>query len=107
MKYPLLMVTNEDKIKFCARAFEVLRLEHNEKGKDAREGRMSMGDFRKYQRGEFRERSNYIFQEMNRVSELEGIPKIDPEKDPDNPKRQWAKVGREEKKWDNIKVKEL
>ena len=40
MKLPASLTTNQSKLKYLYRVAELLRLEHNEKGKEFREGKM-------------------------------------------------------------------
>lgn len=90
-------MTNQDKIKLFSRAFELLRLEHNKKGEDFRNGKITEKEFRDYQKGEFARKMKTILNEKNKAKEAEGIFKIDKEKEPDNPKLKWE----EEEKVDN------
>lgn len=75
MKIPKTLTTNQDKLKYLYRVVELLRLEHNEKGKDFREGKMSEKDFRAYQKYDFEPRNQIVFFEINNILEAEGVTK--------------------------------
>ena len=48
LKYPVTAITTQDKLEFCYIAQEKLRLEHNAKGKDYREGKITKAEWNEY-----------------------------------------------------------
>jgi hypothetical protein len=65
MEYPAECVTDLDRVEFCHIAEEQLRLEHNEKGKDYREGRISREEWIEYTERSFYPRSAAICLALN------------------------------------------
>ncbi len=69
MIIPRTIILNEDKLKFLYRAKELLRLEHNTKGNDFSNGKMSEKDFRDYQKYDFESRNQKLFEQINELKE--------------------------------------
>lgn len=69
MNFLATIKTDKDRIKLLYRVVELLRLKHNEKGKDFREGRMTEKDFRNYQRNDFEPRNERLYSEINILKE--------------------------------------
>ena len=69
MEIPLTITTDKDKLKFLYRAVELLRLEHNVKGKEFRDGIISRWDFDDYIRTSFEPRNQRLFAEINQLKE--------------------------------------
>lgn len=107
--------TNNDKLKFLYRAVELLRLEHNERGKDFRDGKMSYQDWNSYVKSSFEPRNKKLFSEINKIKEAEDMTRVygyDEKMLPINPKiflsRQLAREGKAETGWDrDIKLGEI
>ena len=53
MKFPANCTTDADKLAFCYKAQELLQEEHNSKGLDKREGRISEAQWLNYKKGRF------------------------------------------------------
>jgi hypothetical protein len=99
---PKIISGNSDRIKYLYRMLELLRLEHNAKGKLFKEGKLSETEFRTYQQGEFRDKSDKIFAELNPLKEKMGMFELD------SPKKQLKYDGKAETKWDsNIDLKKI
>lgn len=93
--------TVDNKLKCLYRTLELLRLEHNEEGRKAREGEIAMEDFRIYQKGSFAIRQTKIFDEINPIKEAENMFSGDEETNPKIKKVQDLKrQGKKESKWD-------
>ena len=93
---------NEDKIKFLYRTIELLRLEHNEKGKDFREKKISEIEWNNYVKNSFEPRSKNIFSTLNQLNDKLGINRIDPSENLDDPRLKLKADGKKETKWDTI-----
>ncbi len=99
MKIPNILITNQDKLKFLYRAMELLRLEHNERGKMFREGKISEKEFRDYQNGEFNQKTEKIFAELNPLKEKLGLFQL-PKDNLTDTKSLLKQQGMQETKWD-------
>jgi hypothetical protein len=64
IKYPITCTTNTDKIEFCYIAQETLRLEHNAKGQDYKDGKLTEKEWKDYKDGDFRAKTHLISTEM-------------------------------------------
>jgi hypothetical protein len=64
LKYPTDCTTSIDKIEFCYIAQETLRLDHNIKGKDFRDGKLTETEWNTYREGIFRPKSMLISEEI-------------------------------------------
>lgn len=105
IKIPPIITTDENSLKFIYRAIELLRLEHNIKGKDFRNGKITEKVFRDYQKNDFELRNQKLFGILNPIKERLGIfqmplPK-DPNYNPDDSRLKLEKEGSKEIKWDN------
>ena len=112
MKIPTTITTDQDKLKYLYRTVELLRLEHNERGKDFRDGKMSEKDFRDYQKYDFEPRNQIVFFEINNILEAEGVTKKESMlAEPTAKQIEFEKLkveGEKETKWDkDINLKEL
>lgn len=63
LKLPAEAVTAKDKIEFCYQAQEALRLEHNEKGRQFREGEITEAEWLAYKE-EYRAKRDAVIEEM-------------------------------------------
>lgn len=64
LKYPTLATTTQDKLEFCYIAQEKLRIEHNAKGKDYRDGKISKAQWEAYLKDSFMEKSVAITRDL-------------------------------------------
>ena len=64
LEYPRDVKETSDKLAFCYIAQEKLRVEHNVKGKDYREGKISANDFKEYKDGRFKDKGDAIIEEL-------------------------------------------
>lgn len=64
IEYPITATTNIEKMEFCYLAQEKLRLEHNAKGKDFRDGKITQEQWDDYVNNEFRVKQDLIFQDI-------------------------------------------
>ncbi len=69
IEIPIKIIADKDKLKYLYRMVELLRLEHNEKGKGFREGKMTEKDFMDYQKNDFELRNQKLFSEINQLKE--------------------------------------
>ena len=112
MKIPTTIKKDEDKVKFLYRTLELLRLEHNKLGDDFRAGKITEKEFRDYQKGEHREKTNKIFDELNPIKEKLGMFEM-LDKDgiiinEEDPRLSLKEDGKKETKWDlSINLKEI
>ena len=65
---------NEEKLRYLYRFQELLRLFHNQKGKEFREGKITEHTFRKFQRGWFEKRNFLLCKEIDKCKDK--IPEI-------------------------------
>lgn len=65
--------TVPNKIKFLYRNLELLRLEHNEEGRKAREGEITMEQFRTYQKEDFGIRQKKVLVEIGKIKDTEDM----------------------------------
>ena len=108
-------ITNKDRLKYLYRAVELLRLEHNAKGKQYRDGVISKKDWEVFVATSFEPRSKRIFVEINKIKEIEDMFETRGNDDkglPLNTKilmaRQLAIEGKAEINWDDsIKLNEI
>ncbi|NGX49312.1 MAG: hypothetical protein K940chlam5_00910 [Candidatus Anoxychlamydiales bacterium] len=114
IKFPKNCNTNDNKMKFLYRALELLRLEHNEEGRKAREGTIPMKQFRNYQENSWKPKSKKIANELNQIKEIEDMFRSMPDENgkPTNPKLievcQLKIEGKQETKWDkDIKLETI
>ena len=70
----------KDRIKYLYRFQELLRLFHNQKGKDFRDGKITEEEFRTFQEGWFKKRNLLICRELNKckqsMQEFKAIKKL-------------------------------
>ena len=64
MDFPVACQTDEDRINFCYRSLELLRLLHNTEAK-----KQSLPDFRNWQEKEYKPRMKNIYAELNELRE--------------------------------------
>ena len=108
MIIPTIITTDEDKIRFLYRAIELLRLEHNIKGKEFRDGKISEKTFRDYQKYNFEPRNEKLFAMLNPIKEKLGMFQLDLTKNPNDPRWLLKEQGQQETKWDNsINIKQI
>ncbi len=100
MNIPIIIITDQDKVKFLYRAIELLRLEHNEKGKVFREGKMTEKEFRDYQNYDFEPRNQKLFSILNPIKDKLGMFQMSKEKNPNDPRLAYKEDGKKETKWD-------
>ena len=100
IKIPTEIKTDEDKVKFLYRNIELLRLEHNAKGKDFREGKMTEADFRNYQKGDYRIRQTKLFELLSPIKEKVGLYTLNPNEHPDDPRLKLKEDGKIATKFD-------
>lgn len=104
MKIPQIIQTNEDRVKYLYRVLELLRLEHNKKGQEFREGKITEKEFREYQKGEHREKTAKIFADLNPIKDKLGMfemlkgNKLQVKED--DPRLFFKEQGEKEIKWD-------
>ena len=105
MKIPSIITTDEDKIKFLYRNFELLRLEHNQKGTDFKKGKITEKEFRNYQRSFCEPRIQRIFELINQIKEKNGwfFPTRELEENPETFQKMNLLIekGSQETKWDS------
>ena len=75
MKIATTLKNNKEKLSYLYRTQELLRLEHNEKGKEFRDGKMTEKVFRDYQSKDFEPRLKKVLFERNKILEEEGVVK--------------------------------
>ena len=68
-KNGILPISYEDRLRYLYRLQELLRLEHNRKGQEYRDGKIDMKNFRHFQNNWFEERSLLICKEINKCRE--------------------------------------
>jgi len=112
MDIPTTITTDQDKLKYLYRVEELLRLEHNERGKEFRDGKVNEKDFRDYQRNDFEPRNQVVHFEINNILEREGITYKEDMFAETTEKQdlyeQLKQDGKVEAKWDNeINLKEI
>lgn len=73
MDIPTQLTTYQDKLKYLFRTKELLRLEHNARGKNFRDGKITEAEFRDYQLADFEPRLKNVLQEINKIKEVEGM----------------------------------
>ena len=64
LKYPVNCTVDVDKLVFCLIAQEKLRLEHNAKGKDFREGKITETEWKSYLKNTFDVTSDLIVKDL-------------------------------------------
>ena len=64
IKYPVLCNTYQQKVTFCYEAKEKLRLEHNAKGKDYRDGKITEKAWKEYLDNEFLPKQDLIINDI-------------------------------------------
>ena len=89
---------NKEKLSYLYRTQELLRLEHNEKGKDFRDGKITKKVFRDYQSKDFEPRLEKVLSKRNKILEEEGVVKTEIDIDGKETRTEKQKV------FDEIKV---
>ena len=64
LKYPVSATTTNEKLEFCYIAQEKLRLEHNAKGKDHKDGKISDAEWKAYLKNEFDPKQSLIIRDL-------------------------------------------
>lgn len=64
INYPTSVVSNESRYAYAYRLQELLRLEHNRKGKDFREGKISEKQWKEYKETQFTPKSDLIIEDI-------------------------------------------
>ena len=95
MEIPTNITIDDDKVKYLYRVLELLKLEHNEKGKLFLDGFLSEKEFRDYQKGEFKNKKDKIFLLLGPIREAIGMTQLD------SPKMKLKYDGKAETKWDS------
>ena len=70
IKYPASMVNDVERYAYLYRLQELLRLEHNEKGKAFRENKLTEADWNSYKNDNFEPKSQLISEEILHYREL-------------------------------------
>lgn len=73
MKIPMSITDDQTKMKYLSRQIELLRLEHNKKGKDFEDGKISKKDFDKYLKDNFEPRIKDAFSDLNQLKEKSNL----------------------------------
>jgi hypothetical protein len=111
MKFPKTLSNNKERLKYLYRVQELLRLEHNAKGKDFRDGNITEKEFKHYQKHDFELRLNNVLHERNNILEAEGVTKVTLDNKFTTKQiefRQLKEAGTIDKKWDvDIDVKSI
>lgn len=79
MKYPTSIKTDNEKLEYLYRYQEKLRLEHNEKGKDFREGRLARAAWDDYKINQFRPLNCELGELLAPLRSLKADPLIEAE----------------------------
>ena len=97
MNYPIDCTKTEDKIKFCWRSIEKLRLWHNTEGQSR-----TLESFREWQKKEHKPREKQIFAELNGLRDQQQISEVGSveEKEEMDLKSAIKLAGTNETKWD-------
>jgi len=109
MEIPNTITKNEDKIKFLYRVLEKLRLEHNEKGKDFREKKLTQAEWDKFDK-EFKEKVSKVYEIISPIKKVLGMTNMAKlyEQDPTDSRLSLKGVGKETTTWDNdINLKQI
>ena len=77
IRYPIAVDTDQERLEFSIRAEELLRLHHNVKGEQYRDGKITKAQFEKYLSNFFIPRSRRVSAEAARVRDALGIKTIE------------------------------
>ena len=100
IKIPKSIRKDEDKIKYLYRSLELLRLEHNVKGKDFRDKKISQMEWVSYVKKIFEPKSKKLFLVLNPLKENMGFYKVNVEGKSNVLGLNLKANGKKETKWD-------